>query len=72
MKLLTTSALSLLAATAVLAVPTSDQIILDGLSSVANEWKDVAHDILRGGKQRVTKWVDGGKEFVQQHGLTCE
>ncbi|EIW55989.1 carboxypeptidase C [Trametes versicolor FP-101664 SS1] len=72
MKLLTTSALSLLAATAVLAVPTSDQVILDGLSSVANEWKDVAHDILREGKQRVTKWVDGGKEFVQQHGLTYE
>ncbi len=72
MKLITTSTLSLLAATAVLAVPTSDQVILNGLGSAANEWKDVAHEILREGKQRVTKWVDGGKEFVEQHGLTCE
>ena len=72
MKISTTSILPFLAATAVLAVPTSDQVLLNELGTVANEWQHAAGDILREGERRVMKWIDGGREFVQQHGLTCE
>ncbi|OSD05705.1 carboxypeptidase C [Trametes coccinea BRFM310] len=72
MKVSTTALLPLLAATAVLAVPTSDQILLNELGTVTNEWQHAAGDILREGERRVMKWIDGGREFVQQHGLTYE
>ena len=58
MKLLTTSLLPLLAATAVLSVPTSEQIPLNQLSNAVDEWREAAGDILREGERRVTKWID--------------
>ena len=73
MKLLTTSLLPLLAATAVLSVPTSEQIPLNQLSNAVDEWREAAGDILREGERRVTKWIDVfGVERLQQHGITCE
>ncbi|KAI0330115.1 carboxypeptidase C [Cubamyces sp. BRFM 1775] len=73
MKLLTTSLLPLLAATAVLSVPTSEQTPLNELGNVIDEWRDTAGDILREGEQRVTKWLDVfGVEHLRQHGITYE
>ncbi|KAI0674083.1 carboxypeptidase C [Trametes maxima] len=69
---LATTLLPLLAATAVLAVPASEQTILNELGTVANEWQHVAEDVLREGGRQVPKWIDGGREFIQQHGLTYE
>ena len=72
MRTLTTTLLPLLAATAVLAVPTGEQVILDDLNRLAKDWQHVAEDVIHKGEQQVMKWVDGGREFIKQHGLTCE
>ncbi|KAI0763992.1 carboxypeptidase C [Trametes elegans] len=71
MKLFTTSLL-LATATSVLAVPTSDQVILNELGTVANKWQHAVEDVLREGERRVTKWIDGGREFIKQHDMTYE
>ncbi|KAI0718401.1 carboxypeptidase C [Cerioporus squamosus] len=72
MRALTVTLLPILAATAVLAAPPVEQVVLGDLSRVAQEWKHAADGIVRGGQKQVTKWVEGGREFVKQHGLTYE
>ena len=64
--------LTLLASTAVLAVPTGEQVVLDDLSRVAKDWQHAAEDVFHKGEQRVMKWVQDGKEFIKQHDITCE
>ncbi|KAI8968765.1 carboxypeptidase C [Trametes punicea] len=72
MKLSTTSLLPLLAVTAVLGVPASDQVFLSELGTVANEGQHAIVDVLGEGERHVMKWADGGREFVQQYGMTYE
>ncbi len=72
MRAFTTSLLPLFAATAVLAIPTGEQVLLDDVSRLAKDWQHAAEDVIHKGEQHVMKWVDGGRDFVQQHGLTCE
>ena len=64
--------LTLLASTAVLAVPTGEQVVLDDLSRVAKDWQHAAEDVFHKGEQRVQKWVQDGREFIKQHDMTCE
>ena len=63
--------LTLLASTAVLAVPTGEQVVLDDLSRVGKDWQHAAEDVFHKGEQRVMKWVQDGKEFIRQHDITC-
>ena len=72
MRALTTTLLPLLAAASVLAIPASEQVLLDDLSRISKEWQHVAEDAIRKGSERVMKWVDDSKEFVKQHDITCE
>ena len=73
MRAFTTLIPLLAVATTVLAVPaTQQQVLLDDLSRTAKDWQHAAEDVLRKGEQQVTKWMEGGKEFIRQHGLTCE
>ena len=73
MRALTTTLLPLIvAATAVLSVPTSEQVLLDDFSRLSKDWQHAAQDIFHNGEQRVTKWVQEGKEFVKQHDMTCQ
>lgn len=76
------SILLLFAFPAALAVPTSEQTVLDGVEAIAGaiggplveiggSLKHVLDDVF-GAKGTVSKWIDDGKEFVKQNGLTCE
>ncbi|PIL27294.1 hypothetical protein GSI_10441 [Ganoderma sinense ZZ0214-1] len=64
--------LTLLASTAVLAVPTGEQVVLDDLSRVAKDWQHAAEDVFHKGEQRVQKWMQDGREFIKQHDMTYE
>lgn len=55
-----------------LAAPPVEQVVLGDLSRTAQEWKHAAAGIIHEGQKQVTKWVEGGREFVKQHGMTCE
>ena len=72
MRALTATLLPILAATTVLAAPPVEQVVLGDLSRTAQEWKHAAAGIIHEGQKQVTKWVEGGREFVKQHGMTCE
>ena len=73
MRALTTTLLPLIvAATAVLSVPTSEQVLLDDFSRISKDWQHAAEDAIHKGAERVMKWVDNGKEFIQEHDITCE
>ena len=73
MRALTTTLLPLvLAATAVLSVPTTEQVLLDDLSRISKDWQHGVEDVIHKGAERVMKWVDEGKEFIRQHDITCE
>lgn len=41
--------------------------IAKGIGSAAKQ----AEKIFHGGQEKVEKWVEKGKEFVKQNGLTC-
>lgn len=75
------SLLPLFALPVVLAVPATEQIVLGGVEAIAGaiggplvdiaeSVKHVLDDVFS--KEKVTKWVDDGKEFIAKNGLTCE
>ena len=74
--------LLLLALPAALAGPTSEQTVLAGVETIANAVGDPSVDIagslkhvldgVLGVKESVTKWMDDGKQLVEQNGLVCE
>ena len=72
MRALSATLLPLLAAAAVLSVPTGDQHVLDDLSRISKDWQHATQDTIRKGGEHIKQWVEDGKEFIKQHDITCE
>ena len=72
--------LPILSLPSVLAVPTSEQVILGDVRPFSgNAFDDVTQDFLNDtkkvilkGKTNMQKWFHDGKEFIKQNGLMCE